>query len=112
VKAVAGTPFFPGIRTELEGKLTRPPLEPNPASELLLRLATEEAGKIGFELHPIEEYGGSDGCFTAALGVATLDGLGPLTYDMCGDRERIDVASLVPRTALLARIISRLAQEG
>ncbi len=112
VKAVAGAAFLPGIRTDLEGKLTRPPLEPNPASELLLRLATEEARKLGFELHPIEEYGGSDGCFTAALGVATLDGLGPLTYDMCGDRERIELDSLVPRTALLARIISRLAQDG
>ena len=61
------------------------------------------------DLHPIEEYGGSDGCFTGALGVATLDGMGPLTYDMCGDTERIEIASLVPRTALLAGIISRLA---
>ena len=52
------------------------------------------------------------GCFTAALGFATLDGLGPLTFDMCGDRERIEVSSLVPRTALLAGIIFRLAQNG
>ncbi len=110
VKTVACAPVLPGIRIDIEGKLTRPPLEPNPASEALLGLVIEEAGKIGVALHPIEEYGGSDGCFTAALGVATLDGLGPLTYDMCGDLERIELASLVPRTALLVRIISRLAQ--
>jgi glutamate carboxypeptidase len=111
VRAVAGVPILPGIRIELEGKLTRPPLEPTPGSERLVALAAEVAAEIGIELHPIEEYGGSDGCFTAALGVATLDGLGPLTYDMCGDDERIEIASLVPRTALLAGIISRLAHE-
>jgi len=111
VKAVAGRPIIPGIQIEIEGKLTRPPLEPNPGSEALLRLAKEEAGKMGVILHPIEEYGGSDGCFTAAMGVATLDGLGPLTYDMCGDRERIEIASLAPRTALLARIIAKTADD-
>lgn len=110
VGAVAGAPFLPGIRVELEGSLTRPPLEPNPNSEALLRVARDAAEEIGMELHPIEEYGGSDGCFTAALGVATLDGLGPLTHDMCGDRERIEISSLVPRAALLAGIISRLAR--
>jgi glutamate carboxypeptidase len=108
VRAVAGTPILPGIRIELEGQLTRPPLEPNPETERLLGLATEVARKIGMDLHPIEEYGGSDGCFTAVLGVATLDGMGPLTYDMCGDEERIEIASLVPRTALMAGIMSRL----
>ncbi len=112
VKEVAGAPFLPGIRIELDGKLTRPPLEPNRGSELLLGLAKEAAREIGIDLHATEEYGGSDGCFTAALGIATLDGLGPLTYDMCGDKERIELSSLVPRTALLASIISRLARDG
>jgi glutamate carboxypeptidase len=111
VQEVAGTPILPGIRIELAGKLTRPPLEPNPNTEFLLNLATEVAREIGIDLHPIEEYGGSDGCFTAALGVATLDGMGPLTYDMCGDAERIEIASLVPRTALIAGIISRLTDD-
>lgn len=110
VRRVAGTPVFPGIRIELQGKLTRPPLEPNPSTEVLLRLAAGVAEEMGIDLDPIEEYGGSDGCFTAALGVATLDGLGPLTYDMCGDEERIVVGSLIPRTALLAGIVWRLVE--
>jgi len=109
IREVAGTPILPGIGIELTGKLTRPPLEPNANTELLLQLAKEVATKIGIDLQPIEEYGGSDGCFTAVLGVATLDGMGPLTYDMCGDEERIEIASLIPRTALLAGIISRLS---
>ena len=109
VRRVAGTPILPGIRIDLEGKLTRPPLEPNPATEALLQVAREVAGEIDMEIDPIEEYGGSDGCFTAAMGIATLDGLGPLTHDMCGDEEHIEVQSLAPRTALLAGIIGRLA---
>jgi glutamate carboxypeptidase len=106
INLVAGTPIAPGVRIDLEGKFTRPPLEPNPETEDLVRLATDAAERLGMQLEPIEEYGGSDGCFTAALGVATLDGLGPLTWDMCGDNERIEVASLVPRAALLAGIIA------
>jgi glutamate carboxypeptidase len=111
VRKVAGTPILPGIRIDLEGKLTRPPLEPNAGTEHLLQVARTVAGEIDTDLDPIEEYGGSDGCFTSALGIATLDGLGPLTYDMCGDNERIEVESLAPRTALLAGIVSKLARE-
>ncbi len=109
VRRVAGAPILPGIRVDLDGKLTRPPLEPNAATEALLETARSAAAELGMEIEPIEEYGGSDGCFTSALGIATLDGLGPLTTDMCGDEEHIEVASLVPRTALLAAIITRLA---
>jgi glutamate carboxypeptidase len=109
VRQVAGAPFLPGIRVELEGRLTRPPMEPNPETEALLRLAAEVGLEIGMHLTGVEEYGGSDGCFTAALGVATLDAMGPVCHDMCGDEERIEIASLAPRTALLAGIIQRLA---
>lgn len=109
LRQVAATPILPGIGIELQGKLTRPPMSPNPGSEKFFRLAAEVGRELGMNLTPIEEYGGSDGCFTAALGVATLDGMGPLCHDMCGDNEHIEIASLVPRTALLAGIIERLS---
>lgn len=109
VRDVAGNAFLPGIRIELEGKLTRPPMEPNPGSGALLRLATEVGREIGLDLAPIERGTGSDGCFTAALGIATLDGMGPVCFDVCSDTERIAVNSLVPKTLLMAGIIQRLA---
>jgi glutamate carboxypeptidase len=112
VRQVGGTPILPGIGIDLKGALTRPPMEPNPNTRALLRLASEIGREISMELIPIEEYGGSDGCFSAALGIATLDGLGPLCYDMCGDNERIEIASLVPRTALIAGVISRLPRDN
>jgi len=112
VRQVAGNPILPGIRIELEGKLTRPPMEPSAKTENFFQLANEVANGIGFELNAAEEYGGSDGCFTSALGIATLDALGPVCHDMCGDNERIEVPSLVKRAALLAGIIQRLAEDS
>jgi len=109
VRQVAGTPFLPGIRIDIDGGLTRPPMEPHAGTEAFLRLARGVAEEMALEVRPIEEYGGSDGCFISALGVPTLDGMGPLTYDMCGDDERIEISSLAPRAALLAGIIRRLA---
>jgi glutamate carboxypeptidase len=110
VRQVAGSPVLPGIRIDLEGALTRPPMEPNPETEALLKIAAELGDAIGLEVTAAEEYGGSDGCLTAACGVPTLDGLGPLCHDMCGDEERIEIESLVPRTTLLAGIIQRLGE--
>jgi glutamate carboxypeptidase len=109
VREVAGRPFLPGIRIELGGKLTRPPMQPNQNTEALLQLATQISREIDVELRPIEKGAGSDGCFTAALGIATLDGMGPVCLDVCSDTERIAVSSLIPRTLLIAGIIQRLA---
>ena len=108
VREAAGRPILPGIRLELTGGLTRPPMEPNPNTEAFLRLAAEVGRQIGIEVRPIEKMGGSDGCFTAALGVATLDAMGPLCHDITGETERIEISSLVPRTLLIAGIIERL----
>ncbi|MDY0041588.1 MAG: M20 family metallopeptidase [Desulforhabdus sp.] len=110
IRQVAGAPILPGIRVNLEGGMTRPPMEPHRQTEELFELAKEVAEAVNMKVAAVEEYGGSDGCFTSALGVATLDALGPVCHDMCGDEERIEVASLAPRTALLAGILQRLAE--
>lgn len=110
VRELAARAFLPGIRIDLEGKLTRPPMELNPDTEALLRLATEIGRGADLNLRPIEKGAGSDGCFAAALGIATLDGMGPVCFDVCSDTERITVSSLVPRTLLIAGIIRRLAK--
>jgi glutamate carboxypeptidase len=109
---VARMPFLPGIRVELEGHMTRPPMEPNPHTERFLQVAAEVGGEIGLDVRPGEKAGGSDGCFTSALGIATLDGMGPICHDICSETERIEVSSLIPKTSLIAGIIQRLPNGG
>jgi glutamate carboxypeptidase len=111
VRDVAGAPIIPDIRIELDGKITRPPMEPNTDTEAFLNLAIEVGREIGMDLLPAERTAGSDGCFTAALGFPTLDGMGAYCHDICGENERIEVNSLIPRTLLVAGIIQRLAKE-
>ena len=112
VREVASRPVLPGISIDVTGGLSRPPMEPNPRTDAFLALAADVGREIGIDVRPIEKMGGSDGCFTAALGVATLDAMGPLCHDICGETERIEVSSLVPRTLLIAGIVERLAREG
>lgn len=112
VREVAGRPVLPGVAIEVAGGLSRPPMEPNPRTDAFLALAIGIGREIGIEVRPIEKMGGSDGCFTAALGVATLDAMGPLCHDICGETERIEVSSIVPRTLLVAGIVERLARDG
>ncbi len=111
VRKVAGVPFLPGIRVELKGGLTRPPMEPNENTEAFFNLAKEVGREIGMDLSPGTKAGGSDGCFTSTFGVATLDGMGPLCFDFCTETERIELNDLLSRTLLMAGIIQRLAKE-
>ena len=53
--------------------------------------------------------GGADASFAGALGIPSLDGLGPICHDSCARGERIEVASLAQRGALMALVICDLA---
>ena len=108
IRSVAGNPILPSIRIEFDGSLTRPPMEPSYETEKFLQIAVEVGKKIGLEIEPAERTAGSDGCFTSALGIPTLDGMGAVCHDICGENERIEVMSLVPKTLLLAGIIRDL----
>jgi glutamate carboxypeptidase len=98
----------PGTRLEVEGGIDRPPMVKTPRSEELLHSAQEIAAELGFDLGEGESGGGSDGNITAALGVATLDGLGIPGDGAHAWHEHIEMNALVPRIALLARLIERL----
>ena len=87
----------------------RPPWERNPGTEHLVELARAVAAILGFDVRAATTGGTSDGNFTAALGIPTVDGLGPIGGLDHGPREYISVPSIVPRTALLAGLIAALA---
>jgi glutamate carboxypeptidase len=93
----------------VSGGMNRPPMPPCAANERLLCHAAECAKQLGFEIEAVPlTGGGSDGNFTAALGVATLDGLG---IDGDGAHTLSEyglISSLVPRAHLMARLFETL----
>jgi glutamate carboxypeptidase len=87
---------------------SRPPLERTPAVVGLYERAREIASELGHEMGEGASGGGSDGSLTAAMGLATLDGLGPDGGGAHAADEHILVADLPYRLALFARLLERL----
>lgn len=96
------------VRVEFGGGINRPPMERSPQIAELFERARMLADELGFVLEETATGGGSDGNFTAALGVPTLDGLGPLGGGAHATHEHVLLDSFVPRTALLARLLETL----
>jgi glutamate carboxypeptidase len=105
---VADRRDHPRVSLRVEGGVTRPAFPPE-RSDGLLALARRRAAELGGVLTGHRTRGGSDASFAAALGVPTLDGLGPICHDSCARTERIEVASLASRGALLAGLLLDLA---
>jgi glutamate carboxypeptidase len=99
----------PGTRVEVTGGFNRPPMERSAGVARLYHVARDVAAELGNSLGEGETGGGSDGNFTAALGVPTLDGLGPEGDGAHALHEHVLAADLVWRTAFLATLLVRLA---
>jgi glutamate carboxypeptidase len=93
---------------EVSGGLNRPPLERSPAIVHLFHKARELARGMGVELAESTSGGGSDGNFTAALGVPTLDGLGAVGEGAHALNESILIDRIADRTALLAKLVAEI----
>ena len=94
------------IALEVEGSVDRPPLEPTPASRELYERARSFAEELGFVLEAARVGGASDGNFTAAAGIPTLDGLGPTGGHAHAREEFVMLSDLPRRAALLAALVS------
>lgn len=97
-------------RLDLSGGFSRPPLERGDHVRRLYGIAREAAAEFGTALEEGATGGGSDGNFTAALGVPTLDGLGPRGDGAHALHEHVELGDLPWRAAFLARLIARLAE--
>jgi glutamate carboxypeptidase len=98
-------------RLEVSGGLNRPPMERTRGTVELFRRAATLAAGLGFDLQEAATGGGSDGNFTSALGIPTLDGMGAVGEGAHADHESILLDALVPRTALLAAMTGGLDLE-
>jgi len=98
----------PACKLTVTGGINRPPMERKPGTVALYKQARRLAAGLGFELDEAATGGGSDGNFTAALGVPTLDGLGAVGEGAHAGHESVVIEHLVPRTALLAALIANI----
>jgi glutamate carboxypeptidase len=90
------------------GGVERPPLERTALVERLYKQAATVARELGFELGEGGTGGGSDGNFTAALGVPTLDGLGAIGDGAHALHEHVEIETLADRAALVAGLIAQI----
>ena len=98
-------PFNRKCKVEITGGINRPPMERTAGVASLYAKAREIARGLGFKLEEAAVGGGSDGNFTASLGIPTLDGLGGVGEGAHASHESILVAELPRRAALLAGLI-------
>jgi glutamate carboxypeptidase len=104
-------PRLPGTSLEVTGGMNRPPMERTPQIVALFSRAQALAAEMGFDVTEAGTGGGSDGNFTAALGVPTLDGMGVIGDGAHAIHEHVVLSSLPDRAALLAAMI-RSASSG
>jgi glutamate carboxypeptidase len=95
-----------GCVVTVTGGINRPPMERGRGTVRLYQRARALAAELGFTLEEASTGGASDGNFTAALGVPTLDGLGAVGEGAHAPHESIVVEHLAPRTALLAALLA------
>ena len=100
-------PILSGAKLEIRGGFNRPPMERNMSAALYAK-ARALSKEMGLTLGEAFVGGGSDGNFTAALGVPTLDGLGAIGEGAHSPLENIMIRALPERAALLAGLIATL----
>jgi glutamate carboxypeptidase len=101
-------PFHPEAQVTVVGGFGRGPMERTPEIVALFETARRLGSEMGLALEESASGGGSDGNFCAALGVPTLDGLGPVGRGAHADDEHVEIASLPERAALLAALLCEL----
>ncbi|PHK95743.1 glutamate carboxypeptidase [Pseudoroseomonas rhizosphaerae] len=107
IKAMAG-PQPEGTTVHVEGGLNRPPMEEGPGNLALYAQAKAIAARLGYDLPKQHRGGGSDGNFTAAMGIPTLDGLGCSGAGAHAEFEHILWRELAPRCGTLCELLETL----
>jgi glutamate carboxypeptidase len=101
-------PVLPGARLQVSGRFKRPPMERTAGVAGLYERVRVIGQELGLDLGEGSTGGASDGNFTAALGVPTIDGLGALGAGAHATHEHVLIDSLPERAALLAALLLRL----
>jgi glutamate carboxypeptidase len=106
IEAVAAIQHVPDVTVEITRGSGFPPMEKAEGTARLVEQAKAIAKQLDFDLEDTATGGASDANGVAALGIPTLDGLGPVGGGAHSPEEWLDLRSVVPRTALLATLIA------
>jgi glutamate carboxypeptidase len=101
-------PIGKDVSLKITGGINRPPFVRDAGIAKLYEHAKQLADAIGTPLPEMASGGGSDGNFTAALGIPTLDGLGVVGDGAHAEHEHMLISSLEPRTKLLLGLLETL----
>lgn len=101
-------PHVSGASLQIRGGFNRPPMVRSSDMERLFTVARTIASEMGVTLNEGSTGGGSDGNFTSALGVPTLDGLGPIGHGAHSLDEYVEIDSFPERAGLIAELIRRV----
>ncbi|MCH5584971.1 M20 family metallopeptidase [Shimazuella sp. AN120528] len=109
-KILKAKAFLPKASVKVTGGINRPPMVKTRSTKELFEMAYDCGKQIGITLTETAVGGGSDGNFTAALGIPTLDGLGAMGDGAHAQNEHILIDQLPVRSALMSHLVSRLSE--
>ncbi len=98
-------PFMPGAQVRVEPLHSRPPMEPTDATRKAYERCREIGATLGITVREESVGGVSDANTTAALGIPTIDGLGPYGGGLHAEQEHVLLSSMPRRAALIAGIL-------
>ncbi|MDT8861494.1 M20 family metallopeptidase [Alkalihalobacillus sp. MEB130] len=111
IEEVCASSDVSGTEIELTGDMRRPPMLKNKKIEDLFNIVKKVGEDLGIEIKDTKTGGGSDASFTSAMGIPTIDGLGPIGGNAHSSKEYLVISSLTERTLLLAKVIERLMND-
>lgn len=111
MRELTNNPRAQGVTAKVSGGVTRPPMNPSDETLKLCSILEQIGSNIGINIGWTFTGGGSDGCFSANLGVPTIDGLGPVGGGAHGPGEYLVISSVEPRFHLVKRLIQHIAED-
>lgn len=109
IHAICQQPWLDGTAITVTGGVTRPPMERNDDTMELVSLIKAIGTSMGLHLTETATGGSSDASFTSALGIPTIDGMGPVGGNQHSEEEYLEIESLEERALLLAYTIEALS---
>jgi glutamate carboxypeptidase len=109
-QGVSASGHADGVRVEVQGEINRLPMVPSEATWRLWEQIARIGEGLGLDMKLISTGGGSDGNFTAAMGIPTIDAMGPRGGRAHSADEYLELDSVVPNTCLICGILQAAAE--